>query len=471
MSKKQIVYPYIPNSVPEIKAEMMKEVNAKTDMDIFDVIPDELKLNRKMNLPEPLLDEYSIKRHTSEILNKNANANTHLCFLGSGCAPHFVPALCDEVAGRGELLTSYAGSGTMDVAKGQLVFEYCSMMAELVDMDSMSVAQVCPTDSAAHAFRISSRLTGRKKILVPETVGEDFMLQVKNYCGGLKLTGGALEFVQVKCDWKTGMLDLEDLKKNLDDSISAVFIQNPTYLGTFEMQAEEIGKLAKGKGADFIVSVDPISLGVMEAPGTYGATIVVGNLQSLGIHMNAGGGVGGFIAVKDEEKYINSLKDMIFGYTPTSEEGEFSVSYYTSWDRTMYGRREQGMEFTGTNAALYAILAGVYLASMGPQGMAEVGQTIMQRSQYAKKKISEIPGVEVKFTSPFFKEFVVNFDMTGKTVAEINKKLLTLKVFGGKDISKEYPNLGQSAIYCVTETHTKEDIDKLVYALNGVVCE
>ncbi len=464
-----VVYPYIPNSVPEIKAAMLKEVGAATEMDLYDVIPDELIFKERLDIPEPILDEYSIKRHTTEILNKNANATTHLCFLGSGCAPHFIPALCDEVISRGELLTSYAGSGTMDVAKGQLVFEYCSLMAELVDMDCLSVAQVCAVDSAAHAFRVSSRLTNRKRILVPETVGRDFMLQVRNYCGGIEATGGALEFTQIKCDPKSGLLDLTDLKRNLDNTIAAVFIQNPTYLGSVEMQVEEIGKLAKASGAEFVVSVDPISLGVMEAPGAYGATIVVGNLQSLGNHMAAGSGVAGFIAVKDDEKYINSLKDMLFGYTPTLEPGEFSVSYYTSWDRTMYGRREQGMEFTGTNAALWAICSGVYLASMGPKGMEEVGTTILQRTQYAMRKISELHGVKIQFNSPSFKEFVVNFDKTGKSVAEINKKLLEHKIFGGRDLSEEFPQFGQSAQYCVTEVHTKENIDTLVTTLGAVL--
>jgi glycine dehydrogenase subunit 1 len=262
---------------------------------------------------------------------------------------------------------------------------------------------------------------------------------------------------------------MKDLKKKLSNKVAGVFIQNPTYLGSIEMQAKEIGSLAKKNGSDFIVWVDPISLGVMEAPGKYGASIVVGNLQSVGIHMNAGGGVGGFIAVKDKIEYINSFKDMLFGYTPTSEPGEFSVSYYTSWDRTMYGRREQGVEFTGTNAALYAILAGVYIASMGPKGMAEVGQTILQRSQYAQKKIAEIPGVKIAFGGASFKEFVVNFDMTGKTVKRINDELLRSDIFGGKDISTEFPVLGQSAVYCVTEAHTKADIDRLVYMLAAAV--
>ena len=168
-------------------------------------------------------------------------------------------------------------------------------------------------------------------------------------------------------------------------------------------------------------------------------------------------------------KSINNLKDMIFGYTPTSKEGEFSVSYYTSWDRTMYGRREKGVEFTGTNAALWACCAGVYLATMGPKGMEEVGTTILQRSQYAAKKISEIPGIEIKFNTPFFQHFVVDFNTTGLTVAEINKRLLGFKVLGGKDLSGEFEELGQCAAYSVTEVHTKDDIDKLVSALSEVI--
>ena len=135
----------------------------------------------------------------------------------------------------------------------------------------------------------------------------------------------------------------------------------------------------------------------------------------------------------------------------------------------MYGTREQGMEFTGTNAALFAICAGVYMASLGPKGMEEVCTTILQKNQYAQKKISEILGVKIQFNSPNFKEFIVNFDETGKTVYEINKKLLENKIFGGKDISKEFPEFGESSQYCVTEVHTKYDIDKLVNTLTDIL--
>ena len=141
------------------------------------------------------------------------------------------------------------------------------------------------------------------------------------------------------------------------------------------------------------------------------------------------------------------------------------------WDRLIWGSREHGTEFTGTSASLFVIQAGVYLASLGPEGLKEVGTAILQKNQYASKKLSQIPGVSLKCEGPVFKEFILNFDQTRKTVAEINKALLNEKIFGGKDLSEEFPELGQSAQYCVTEVHTKADIDRLVEALNRILAE
>ncbi|HBQ26544.1 MAG TPA: aminomethyl-transferring glycine dehydrogenase, partial [Syntrophomonas sp.] len=213
---------------------------------------------------------------------------------------------------------------------------------------------------------------------------------------------------------------------------------------------------------------DPISLGVMEAPANYGATITCGDYHPLGLHLGAGGCQGGFIATHDDMKYISEFKDLMFGLTDTVQDGEWGFGEVL-YDRTSYGSRDKGKEFTGTSTGLWAITAGVYLSLMGPQGMEEVGTTIMQNCQYAVKKIGELPGVKIQFSSPSFKEFVVNFDMTGKSVAQINKHLLEFKIFGGKDLSKEFPQFGQSALYCVTEVHQHKDLDKLVYALQGVI--
>ncbi len=157
----------------------------------------------------------------------------------------------------------------------------------------------------------------------------------------------------------------------------------------------------------------------------------------------------------------------MFGLTETVQAGEYGFGEVL-FDRTSYGSREKGKEFTGTTTGLWAITAGVYLALMGPQGMAEVGRTILQKAQYAARRLARIKGIKLAMTTPFFKEFVVNFDRTGKTVRQINRGLRKQKIFGGRDLSREFPELGQSALYCVTEIRTKAEIDQLVDALQKV---
>ncbi len=182
--------------------------------------------------------------------------------------------------------------------------------------------------------------------------------------------------------------------------------------------------------------------------------------------MNYGGGQGGFMATRDEEKFVMEFPSRLFGIAPTVVEGEYGFGD-VAYDRTSFGHhRHEGKEYVGTQTALWGITAGVYLATMGPQGMFELGQTILQKSQYAVKRLSEIENVEgSSFNSVFFKEFVVDFNKTGKTVEQINKMLKEKGIFGGKDLSKDFPQLGQSALYCVTEIHTKSDIDQLINAL------
>ena len=235
-----------------------------------------------------------------------------------------------------------------------------------------------------------------------------------------------------------------------------------------ETQAEEIGKIASDNGAEFVVYTDPISLGVVAPPVQYGATFACGDIHTLGLHMLCGGGQGGFIATHDDMRYVAEFKDLIFGLTETVTEGEHGFGEVL-FDRTSYGSREKGKEFTGTSTGLWAITAAVYLSLMGSKGMEEIGQTIMQKAQYAAKRIAEIDGLSLPIGTPFFKEFLVNFDKTGKSVGQVNKGLLSHKVFGGKDISQEFPQLGQCALYCVTEIMTKEDIDTLVDALRTIV--
>jgi len=463
MSQKKIVYPYIPNSVPATKEAMLKAVKAKSVEEFYADIPDSIRLKRKMKLPEPLLSEAALVRHVEELLSKNKSTREVLSFLGAGCAPHYVPAVCDEVNARSEFLTAYAGEPYEDHGRFQALFEYESMMAELLNMEVVNVPVYNSFQATGTALRMAGRLTGRNIALLPSTVMPDMLSMV---CGYVKPD---MQVELVPFDPSTGLMDLRALRQQVNEKTAAVYIENPSYLGFLETQAEEIGKVAHENGAIFVVGVDPISLGVINPPADYGADIACGDIQSLGIHMNYGGGHGGFIATRDEERFVMEYPSRLFGVATTCVEGEYGFGD-VAYERTSFARREEGKEWVGTAAALWGITAGVYLALMGPQGMAELGQGIMQRVRYAIKKLNQVPGVKALFsTTPHFKEFVVNFDETGRTVKEINQALLEKGIFGGKDLSAEFPSLGQSALYCVTEIHTQADIDRLVNAIQEVL--
>jgi glycine dehydrogenase subunit 1 len=185
--------------------------------------------------------------------------------------------------------------------------------------------------------------------------------------------------------------------------------------------------------------------------------------------MNYGGGHAGFIASRDEEKFVMEFPSRLFGVATTCVEGEYGFGD-VAYERTSFAVREEGKEWVGTAAALWGITAGVYMALMGPQGMVELGQGIMQRARYAIRKLNQVAGVKTHFpNTPHFKEFVVNFDKTGKTAGRINQALHEEGIFGGKDLSAEFPSLGQSALYCVTEVHTQADIDRFVNTIQGAV--
>jgi glycine dehydrogenase subunit 1 len=259
------------------------------------------------------------------------------------------------------------------------------------------------------------------------------------------------------------------LEEVLTQDCAAVFIENPSYLGFLELNGYKIAEMAHQQGAISIVNVDPISLGVLEAPVNYGADIVVGDIQGLGMHMQYGGGQAGFIASRDEEKYVMQYPSRLFGIVPTCVKGEYGFGD-VAYERTSFAKREEGNEWVGTASALWGITAGVYLALMGPQGMKEIGEGILYRSQYAQQELGKLAHVNTGvFQAPHFKEFVINFDGTEKTVAEINASLMERQIFGGKDLSHDYPWLGKSALFCFTEVHTKEDIDQLVSALKEVL--
>jgi glycine dehydrogenase subunit 1 len=337
------------------------------------------------------------------------------------------------------------------------------MMGELLNMDVVNVPTYDGYQAAATAVRMASRITGRPEALICSTINPGKLSKMGDYCRPgmqIKLLG---------YDAESGQLDLDALEAAISDKTAAVYLDNPSYLGFIETQGDEIAKIAHRHGAISVVGVDPISLGVLAPPADYGADIVCGDIQPLGMHMQYGGGHGGFIATRDEAEYVMEYPSRLFGIAPTSVPGEYGFGD-VAYDRTSFAHREKGKEWVGTAAALWGITAGVYLALMGPQGMAEIGASIMSRTRYAMTQLDRIEGLKAPlFQSPHFKEFVVNLNGSGKTVAETNKALLRQGIFGGKDLSQEFPTLGQSALYCVTEIHTQDDIDRLAGALKEAI--
>ena len=218
-----------------------------------------------------------------------------------------------------------------------------------------------------------------------------------------------------------------------------------------------------------VVGVDPSSLGVIKPPSQYGTDITCGDIQPLGMHLNYGGALGGFMGTRDDVKIVSEYPSRLFGITKTTEDGEYGFGDVL-YDRTSFGDRENSKEYVGTAAALWGITAAVYLSLMGPKGMAELGQNIIQTSIYAQQRLNSLPGVKSPLlSSAHFKEFVVDFSGTGKSVQEINAALLERGIFGGLDLSTDLPFFKQSALFCFTEVHTKADIDMLVDQLTEIL--
>ncbi|MFH1851239.1 MAG: aminomethyl-transferring glycine dehydrogenase subunit GcvPA [Candidatus Neomarinimicrobiota bacterium] len=459
----KFIHPYIPNSLPDIQREMLDEIGVSSIDDLYADIPEDLRYRQTLDIPDAILSEAALKRHVQQILNKNITCEENLSFRGGGCWQHYVPAICDEVNGRSEFLTAYAGEPYEDQGRFQSLFEYQSLMAELLDVDVVNVPNFDWSQAAATSLRMAGRITGRKTALVSAWISPDRLAMIRNYLQPV------MNVVCIPHDPTTGLVDLERLALLLSAEIAAVYIEVPGFLGPLETRGAAIAELTHQVGALFVVGADPSSLGVVKPPSQYGADITCGDIQPLGMHLNYGGALGGFMGTRDEEKFVSEYPSRLFGITKTSVAGEYGFGDVL-YDRTSFGDRENSKEYVGTASALWGITAAVYLSLMGPRGMLELGQNILQTSLYAQKKLGRIPGVRApRFTGSHFKEFVVDFSEAGKSVAAINAALLKKGIFGGKDLTADFPELGESALFCCTEIHTRDDIDTLVKHLNEIL--
>jgi glycine dehydrogenase subunit 1 len=453
-------HPYIPNSAAGTKEEMMRQIGIRNIDELYADVPDKYRLKKPLRLPETL-SEFEVKKHVEELLSKGKSCSEKLTFLGAGCWPHYVPAVVKEIVQRSELLTAYTPYQP-EISQGmlQILFEYQSMICELTDMDVANCSMYDWASALGETARMAARVKNRKEILVPQIIHPERASTLKVYS-----EPAGISIKQVAYDVESGQLNLADLRQKISDQTAAVYVENQSYLGLVEEQVTEIGREAHAHGALFIVGIDPISLGVLKPPGEYDADIVIGEGQPLGNAMNFGGPLLGIMACREDTALIRQMPGRIIGLTTTQDNSKngFCMTMQT---REQHIRREKATSNICSNEALCAVAAAVYLSLLGPEGLYELGEAIVHKTTYAIQKLSKIKGLTAPiFKASHFKEFTINFDNANVTVKEINKKLLEHNIQGGKDLSKEFPELGQTALYCTTETHSKADIDSLANAL------
>jgi glycine dehydrogenase subunit 1 len=458
-------HPYVPNSIHDLKREMMQEIGAKIVEELYADIPRKYRLEKPLNLPENGLSESEVKKHVEALLSKNRNCDDMPTFLGGGCWPHYVPGAVKEIVQRSELLTSYTPYQP-EISQGMLqaLFEYQSMICELTGMDAANCSMYDWASALGEAARMAARIKHRDEILIPKIIHPERTATLKAYAESTGITLTPILF-----DEESGQINLSDLENKISDKTAAVYIENPSYLGFIETQVDEISHIVRAHDSLLIAGVDPTSLGILKPPGEYGADVVIGEAQPLGNAMNFGGPLLGIMACRDDMNLIRQMPGRIIGLT-TTQDGKQKGFCMTLQTREQHIRREKATSNICSNEALCAVASAVYMSLLGPEGMRELGENIMCNANYAIKLLSEIDGIKTPiFTVAHFKEFTVNFDQAKIGAKHVNEKLLKKQIHGGKDISTEFPELGQTALYCVTEIHSKEEIEHLATALKEIL--
>ena len=447
-------HPYLPSSDQKIKLELMRELGIKSIDELYADIPDGVRLKRGLNLP-PRMSEFELRRHIDRILSVNKNTSDILSFLGSGCWPHYVPAAVSEVASRSEFVTSYTPYQP-EISQGMLqsLFEYQSLVCELTGMEFANASLYDWSTALGEAARMAARVTQRDEFLVSRFIHPDRRATLQTYC-----EPAGIRVVDIAHNPKTGLIDLQDLSDKISDKTAGVYVENPSLLGCIDSTVHEVGTAADSKGALFIVGVDPLSLGIIKPPAEYGADVAIGEGQSLGNSMNYGGPLLGIFACADE-KLLRHMPGRVIGLT-TSEGSRrsFCMALQT---REQHIRRERATSNICSNEALCAVSAAIYLSLLGPVGLRKLGEKILARSRYAISRLASVKSLRVPAVeSACFKEFTVNVDKSGKTINGIKDSLLRDGIQIGLPLKDDFPELGETAVFCVTETHTMDDIDRL----------
>jgi glycine dehydrogenase subunit 1 len=431
------------------REEMLAAIGVDTVEELFRDIPESVRLGRELDL-EPALSEQELSRLFEELATRNVDTSRELSFLGAGMYDHYVPAVVDTVLQRGELLTAYTPyQPEMSQGVLQAIIEYQTAICELTGMDVSNASGYDGTTVAADACYVAKHATGRSKVVVTEATNPQVRQVVKTYAPGF-----GLEIVEVP--HRGGTTDPGELRRAADDAACVIF-QQPNFFGCLE-PAPDLAAAANDAGAIAIAHVDPISLGVLEAPGAYGCGMAIGEGQSAGNYQSFAGPHYGFLAARNE--FIRRMPGRIVGETvDTAGERGYVLTLQT---REQHIRREKATSNITTNQTLLALAGLVHLSWLGPQGLREVGETCMSLGEYAKGKLVDA-GLELLFPErTTFKEFAVR---VGRSAKEAVRAARAQGVHPGYALGRDYPGLDDALLVAVTERRTPDDIDRLAEVL------
>ena len=437
------------------KKEMLARVGVSSVEELYGCLPEEIKLKRRLNLPEALSEPELIRRF--EDLAESNTYVDHISFLGAGVYRHFIPSVVDYLSSRGEFVSPYTPYQP-EISQGTLqsIFEYQTLICQLTGMDISNASLYDGAMAAAEAVLMASRLNSKSKILVARSVHPQYRETIRTYIKNMGVRIEEIEFGE------SGCINTADLMSKLDKDTSAVLLQSPNFFGVVE-DLKNIGELAHEHQALFIVAVaEAVSFGILEAPGKFGADVVCGEAQSFGLPPSFGGPFLGFMACKKE--HLRQLPGRIAGQTKDVDgQRGFVLTLST---REQHIRREKATSNICTNQALCALRATMFLETLGYDGLREMAVQNIQKAAYAAEKLGKIAGVKARFEGRFFNEFVLEFP---GDAARINDGLLAKRIVGGLDLKGFYPELGHCALFCVTEVHTKKEIDRLAAVLKKVL--
>ncbi len=439
--------PYTYNT-PAQQDEMLAAIGAASIDELFSSIPASMQLKRALDLP-PALGEMELTAHMQELARQNTAVSQSTCFMGAGSYDHFVPAVIDTLASRGEFYTSYTPYQP-EVSQGnlQVMFEYQTLICQLTGMDVSNASLYDGGSAAVEAMLMAISITRRSdKVVVLESVHPEYRQIIETYFATI-----GTEVITVSA--------AEQLQDALDDQTAAVLVQSPNFFGNVE-DLTSLAEQVHAAGALLVCSVDPISLGILKRPGDAGVDIVVAEGQSLGTPLLYGGPYLGIMACREE--FVRRLPGRIAGQTVDQQGNRCWV--LTLQTREQHIRREKATSNICTNQGLFALRAAIYLSVMGPEGMGDVADLCLQKAHYAQQQLTNLDRFEAVSDRPFFKEFVIRDkenDVNG-----LLQKAEDFNLLAGVALGRWYPELEDCLLIAVTEKRTKDEINQLVEVLGS----